>query len=79
MLVGGPGDTLTGGKSSDTFMFAPGFGKETISNFNANHDVIDLPQSLFANFAAVQADMHASGANTVIMVDAPDVITLSHL
>jgi len=35
-LVGGPGDTLTGGKSSDTFMFAPGFGKETISNFNAS-------------------------------------------
>jgi len=41
MLVGGPGDTLTGGKSSDTFMFAPGFGKETISNFNASHDVIE--------------------------------------
>jgi len=41
--------------------------------------VIDLPQSLFANFAAVQADMHASGANTVIMADATDVITLSHL
>jgi len=78
-LVGGPGDTLTGGKSSDTFMFAPGFGKETISNFNASHDVIDLPQSLFANFAAVQADMHASGHNTVIVADAADVITLSHL
>jgi VCBS repeat-containing protein len=78
-LVGGPGDTLSGGKSTDTFMFAPGFGKETINNFNATHDVIDLPQSLFADFAAVQADMHVSGSSTIIMVDANDVITLNHV
>jgi VCBS repeat-containing protein len=78
-LVGGPGDTLSGGRSIDTFMFAPGFGKETINNFNATQDVIDLPQSMFANFAAVQADMHTSGANTVIMADANDLITLNHV
>ncbi|MGN6750650.1 MAG: NF038122 family metalloprotease, partial [Xanthobacteraceae bacterium] len=78
-LVGGPGDTLSGGKSTDTFMFAPGFGKETINSFNVNQDVIDLPQSLFANFAAVQADMHASGSNTIIVIDANDVITLNHV
>jgi hypothetical protein len=45
-----------GGKSTDPFM------RETINNFNVNQDVIDLPQSLFANFAAVQADMHALAA-----------------
>jgi VCBS repeat-containing protein len=78
-LVGGPGDTLSGGRSTDTFMFAPGFGKETINNFTAAQDAIDLPQSLFPNFAAVQADMHASGGNTLIVVDANDVITLSHV
>jgi VCBS repeat-containing protein len=78
-LVGGAGDTLNAGKSTDTFMFAPGFGKETINNFNATHDAIDLPQSMFANFAAVQADMHTSGGNTLIMADANDVITLSHV
>jgi VCBS repeat-containing protein len=78
-LVGGPGDTLSGNKSTDTFMFAPGFGKETVNNFNATQDVIDLPQSLFANFAAVQADMHTSGGNTIIMADANDVITLNHV
>jgi Ca2+-binding RTX toxin-like protein len=60
-------------------MFAPGFGKETINNFNATRDVIDLPQSLFADFAAVQADMHSSGSNTIIMADANDVITLNHV
>lgn len=78
-LVGGAGDVLSGGKSADTFMFSPGFGKETINNFSTTHDVIDLPQSMFANFAAVQADMHASGSNTIIMADANDVITLSHM
>jgi hypothetical protein len=47
-------------------------GKETINNFNPAHDVIDLPQSMFANFAAVQADVHVSGSNTIIMSDADD-------
>lgn len=78
-LVGGPGDTLSGGKSMDTFMFAPGFGKETVNNFNVNQDVIDLPQSLFADFTAVQAHMYTSGSNTIIMADANDVITLNHV
>jgi VCBS repeat-containing protein len=78
-LVGGAGDTLNGGKSADTFIFAPGFGKETINNFNPTQDVIDLPQSMFANFAAVQVDLHSSGANTLIVADANDVITLSHV
>jgi len=78
-LVGGPGDTLTAGNSADTFIFPPSFGKETINNFNTAHDTIDLPQSVVANFAAVAADMHASGANTVITLDANDAITLSHV
>ena len=78
-LVGGPGDTLTGGNSTDTFMFAPNFGNETINNFNTSHDVIDLPASMVANFAALQADMHASGANTVITLDAHDTITMTNM
>ncbi len=78
-LIGGPGDTLNAGSTADTFLFEPGFGKATINNFNTALDVIDLPQNLFANFAAVQADMHASGANTIIELDANDMITLSHV
>ena len=78
-LAGGPGDTLTAGSGADTFLFAPGFGKETINSFNTSQDIIDLPQSVFANYAALQADMHASGANAVIALDATDVITLSHV
>ncbi|MGB3743901.1 MAG: NF038122 family metalloprotease [Xanthobacteraceae bacterium] len=78
-LVGGAGDVLNGGNSTDTFMFSPDFGKETINNFNPTRDVIDLPKSIFANFAEVQADMHAFGTSTVIVADPNDVITLSHV
>jgi VCBS repeat-containing protein len=78
-LVGGPGDTLNAGPSADTFIFSPGFGKETINNFNTAQDIIDLPQSEFANFAAVAADLHTSGANAVLTLDANDAITLSHI
>ena len=48
-LFGGPGDTLKAGTGTDTFMFAPNFGNETIKNFNS-HDVIEFPTSLFANY-----------------------------
>ncbi len=78
-LVGGPGDALYGGKTTDTFMFSPNLGNETINNFKTAQDVIDLPQSLVASFAALQADMHSSGVNTVITFDATDSITLSHV
>ena len=78
-LVGGSGDTLTGGNSTDRFMFAPNFGNETINNFNTTHDVIDLPASMVENFTALQADMHASGANTVITLDAQDAITITNM
>jgi len=76
-LVGGPGDTLNAGYSADNFLFAPNFGKETINHFNPQIDAIDLPHSLFPDFAAVQADMHTVGSSTVITLDAADSITLS--
>jgi len=42
------------------------------------HDVIDRPQSVPANCAAVQVDMHASGASAVFTPDANEAITPSH-
>jgi hypothetical protein len=78
-LVGGAGDTLNGKSSTDTFLFPANFGHETINNFNTKLDVIDLPHSEFPNFAAVQADLHASGNSVVLTLDAADSITLTHL
>jgi hypothetical protein len=58
-----------------TFETTANVGNQTINNFK--HDVIDLPHSEVADFAAVQADLHAAG-NSVVL-DATDSITLTHL
>jgi hypothetical protein len=79
VLVGGAGDTLTGGSSADTFIFPANLGNETINNFNTANDVIELPAAEVANFAALQADLHEAAASAVITVDAHDSITLSHV
>jgi Bacterial Ig-like domain len=65
--------------SADTFLFRSNLGNETINNFNVKHDVIDLPHTEVADFAAVQADLHAVGNSTVLTLDAVDSITLAHL
>ena len=76
-LFGGPGDTLKAGTGTDTFMFAPNFGNETIKNFNS-HDVIEFPTSLFANYHHVLDSVATIGSHTVITYDATDTITLTH-
>jgi Ca2+-binding RTX toxin-like protein len=74
VLIGG-----AGGSGSDTFVFPPNFGDSTITNFNVHNDTIELPKSEFADLAAVLADAHQVGANTVITYDAHDTITLDHV
>jgi VCBS repeat-containing protein len=78
-LVAGPGDTLIGGKGADTFVFAANFGNQTINNFNPQQDVIALPHSEIASFAAILADTHVEGLNAVIALGANDMITLNHV
>jgi VCBS repeat-containing protein len=78
VLIGGPGDMLTGAKGySDMFVFAPGFGDDTIRNFSTTSDTIQLSHLEFANFSAVLADARQVGNNVVITYDANDVITLT--
>ena len=75
-LIGGAGDTLNGGGAADTFIFPANLGNERVNNFETAHDVIELPAAEAANFAAIQADMHAAGADTVITLDAHDSINV---
>jgi len=79
VLIGGPGDTLTGGKGTDTYVFTGHFGQNTITNYNPAKDLIELSQ--FKSLDAVQQATHqvGTGANTatVITVDAADTITLT--
>ncbi|HYD71695.1 MAG TPA: M10 family metallopeptidase C-terminal domain-containing protein [Candidatus Binatia bacterium] len=71
---GGAADSLTGGLGNDTFVYAPGAGADTITDFDANaaggQDVIDV--STFGidslNFATRVAIIDA-GAETVVRVD----------
>lgn len=41
---GSDDDTLTGGAGADTFVFAPGDGSDTITDFNTSEDKINLSQ-----------------------------------
>jgi uncharacterized repeat protein (TIGR03803 family)/VCBS repeat-containing protein len=83
VLIGGPGDILTGGKGTDTYAFLGQFGPNTITNYNANKDIIELDHSnsQFKDLAAVQAATHqvGTGANayTVITDHMGDTITLT--
>jgi Ca2+-binding RTX toxin-like protein len=82
-LTGGAGDdTLTGGAANDVFVFGPGFGHDTITDFDANpagggQDHIDLSAlgitaATFASHVAIQ-DL---GADMLVTVDGTHTITL---
>ena len=49
------------------------------SNLTVKNDVIDLAHIEFADFAAMQADLHAIGNSVVLPLDATDPITLTDL
>lgn len=77
VLIGGPNDTLIAGHSRDTFVFGPtNFGANTIENFDVRKDTIQIDDTLFANFAAVQSHAAQIGADTVITYDAANTITM---
>ena len=72
-LIGGTGnDTLTGGAGKDVFVFAPGFGKDIITDFNANKDTVDWSALQAAHIAPV---LTASGTGTLVTFGS-DTITL---
>ncbi len=78
-LVGrGGDDILTGGNGSDTFVFGPGFGHDTITDFTAGttagHDIIELDDVIFANFAALQSALKQVGNNVEINAGADTIV-----
>ena len=81
-LAADVGHAVTGaasGHAADTFVFAPNFGENTITDFNFHNDTLELPKSEFADLAAVMADAHQNGADTIIAHDAHDIITLHNV
>ena len=70
---------LTGGGGNDTFIFRPGFTRDTITDFNAG-DHIQFDHSQFATFASIMSHTANDGnGNSIIAYDANHTITLDHV
>lgn len=81
ILNGGFGnDLLNGGTGNDVFVFADGFGKDTIVGFAASNDLEDIDLSAvtsIVNFIDLSENhMSQSGSDVVIDTGAGNVITL---
>lgn len=76
------GDYLEGGAGSDTFVFKPNFGWDTIGDFVAGEgtdDVLEFRGGVLADFEAVLAAASQVGNDTIINVDGTNGITLANV
>lgn len=82
-LDGGAGnDMLTGGDGRDTFVFKPGYGHDTITDFASdltNGDLVEINMSLFADMNAVLAAATQTGDDVVITYDNENLITFRNM
>jgi len=79
-IEGGAGDdVVTGGSGHDVFVFAEGFGKDTITDFKttgSSSDVLEFSVDLFADFDAAMDHAEQVGADTVFSIDGDTTLTL---
>jgi len=73
----GGNDTLFGGGGADKFVFAHGTGQDTIGDFVAGTDKIDLTAIGFASYQDVINATHDVGGNAVIDLGNGDQVTLT--
>ena len=78
-ITGGTGDdTMTGGGGSDTFVFAPGHGDDTITDFSTSDDKIDLTAfGADASFDDLTIAATEDGTGTVITLPGDDGGTIT--
>jgi Ca2+-binding RTX toxin-like protein len=77
-LNGGQGaDTLTGGAGNDTFVYATGYGNDTITDFTKVADQIDLSGTSVADYAALQLLMTETAQGVVIDFGGGDTLTIN--
>ena len=82
VLTGGGGnDALTGGSGDDRFVFASGFGSDTISDFTAgdgSDDTLDFSAYGYTTYAQIQANISmADVSGNAVLTLGSDTITLT--
>jgi hypothetical protein len=81
IVSGANSNILTGGPGNDTFVFAPGFGNDTITDFTrvvGDRDMIDLTAFHFASGADALSHAVANGVDTVFNFGNNDTLTVLH-
>ena len=71
-----PNEYLVGNGGNDTFVFSGNIGKDTIADFSASTDVVQLSHNTFADFAAVLAHATQVGSDVAVTIDSSNSITL---
>ena len=78
--AGSGDDIMTGSPNGSTFAFLSAFGNDTITNFNVSgstHDVFVVSQSLFANWAAIDAALSDTLAGAELVLSAAETVTFT--
>lgn len=75
-LIGGPGDLLSGGNGSDTFLFRPNFGGNKILDFDVKNEVIQFDKSIFSNVGDILNHTTNTAAGAMITDANGDTVTL---
>lgn len=74
-------DLLKGNGGHDTFVFAPNFGRDTITDFGSgwrSHDVVQFSKNVFADYADVMSHASQSGRDVVIDAGGDNSLTLKN-
>nr|WP_314094957.1 M10 family metallopeptidase [uncultured Shinella sp.] len=71
-------DTLTGGSGADDFVFAKGYGRDAITDFQNNSDDIDLRSYNFSSVSSVLSKAVNVGSDVEIRLTSSDVIILKN-
>ncbi len=80
-IEGGAGDDiLSGGSGHDAFIFAVGFGHDTITDFKtagSSSDVLEFDTDVFADFTSAIAAADQVGQDVVFTFDTDNTLTLA--
>jgi hypothetical protein len=84
LLIGRPGDTLTGGAGADRFVFGSSPGQETITDFtpssiSATSDVLQIDHTLSPSFTDLMSHATQAGADVSISLPSGSGLLLQNV